>query len=632
MKAMFFGWSLLSIQLLVLALELEMIDYESQHVTCSKGLSNCTVKAGPGILIQGCPVDEKGLAVQPVLCCRQGTACRPCLHIRLDIQPRNHQTASYVSVCYIVPELIMPLCKKLEFTVIPAALDEQASSKQAWLSLLIESEAVSFSSQVTVYVCIFRSTVVLPSVDEVCSSASQGVVEECEVPSFSTLIDQERREVMLQVAKEEDSPHPLEMCLQHEDNGVCRAWKEKPVPLHSVTPCMCFQLWWDKGDERSRRSMSCPFRNNTEMFQRNVWENVSVSVVQRQMNSGGAMLSWNLTAPCRLEAEVWPCQRDAGVDKDRCTELGDIRQRLSNDIWRENDRGHWLMPGVFEDVKPGLDLCVMVKVKGKNSELGPFCPIDSSRWHWRWSLLILVSLMLAGLAVICLYFLHCKLKRWAWEWHQKEWDQLPIRGHVVLLSPPDVDGSVSELVCELGSSLRARGLSVSVDLWNRAEMCSLGPLPWLHSQLQPLNSQGGRALLVLTQAAWKKAEDWGRQWDQQGQQGRDIAQGVEEEKGDEEVEGEDKRLLQGLSSPYADVFSAALSCIKVDHQQGCAGKRFLLVHFESHSAKPLSSERGLPELFQGLPLFHLPSQSQGLLVELAIGSKGPGAGIGGQRG
>ncbi|XP_024268453.1 uncharacterized protein il17rc isoform X1 [Oncorhynchus tshawytscha] len=625
MKVMFFEWSLailLSIQLLVLASELEMIDYESQHVTYSKGLSNCTVKACAGIPIQKCPVDVKGLAVQPVLCCRQDTACRPCLHIRLDIQPRDDQTASYVSVCYTVPQLIMPLCKKLEFTVIPAAPDEQASSKQAWLSLLLESNALSFSSQVTVYACNLHSTVILPSVDEVCSSASQGVVEECEVPSFSTLIDPERREVMLQVAKEEDSPYQLEMCLQHEHNGMCRTWKEKSLPLHSVTPCMCFQLWWDKGDERSRRSRSCPFRNNTELFQRNLWENVSVSVVRGQMNSGGAMLSWNLTAPCRVEAEVWPCQRDAGVDKDRCRELGDIRQHLSNDIWREIDRGHWLMPGVFEDVKPGLDLCVMVKVKGKNSELGPFCPIDSRWWHWRWGLVVLVTLMLVGLAGICLYFLHGKLKRWAWEWHQKECDQLPIRGHVVLLSPPDVDNSVSELVCELGSSLRARGLSVSVDLWSRAELCSLGPLPWLHSQLQPLDSQGGRALLVLTQAAWKKAEDWGQQWDQHGQQRRDIAQGVEEE-------GEYKRLLQGLYSPYADVFSAALSCIKVDHQQGRAGKRFLLVHFEAHSAKLLSSERGPPELFQGLPLFHLPSQGQELLVQLAIGSKGPRAGIGG---
>ncbi|XP_071017614.1 interleukin-17 receptor C-like isoform X4 [Oncorhynchus clarkii lewisi] len=626
MKAMFLWWSLailLLIQIVASALELEMLDYKSEHFTCSKGISNCTVKAGAVVLIPECPVD---LEVQPVLCCRQGTACRPCLHIHLDIQPRNHQTASYVNVCYNVPELGMDICKILEFTVIPAALDGQATSK-AWLSLLLKDNAVSFNSQVTVYVCSHHSIVVLPSVDEVCSSAAQGVVEECDIPSFSALIDQESHEVRLQVNKADDSPYPLEMCLQHEDNGVCRTCKESTVPLHSVTPCMCFQVWWNKGDERSHRSISCPFRNHTELLQRNVWENVSVSVVQGQMNSGGAMLSWNLTAPCRVEAEVWPCQKGAGLD--RCTELVAFRQRLSDDIWRENSRGHWLMPGVFEDVVLGLDLCVMVK--GKNSELGPFCPIDSSWWHWRWSLLVLLSLMLAVLAAICLYFLHGKLKRWAWEWYQKECGRLANRGHIVLLSPPDVDGSVSELMCELGSSLCAQGFSVSVDLWSRAELCSLGPLPWLHSQLQHLDSQGIRAILVLTQAAWERAEDWVRQWDQQGQQGKDIVQGVEKEEGGEEVEGEDNGLLQGLSSPYADVFSAALSCIKAEHKLGCAREHFLLVHFEAHSAKPPSSERGLPELFQGLPMFHLPSQSQGLLAELAMGPTGPEAGIGGHR-
>nr|XP_046196159.1 interleukin-17 receptor C-like isoform X1 [Oncorhynchus gorbuscha] len=640
MKAMFLWWSLailLLIQIVASALELEMLDYKSEHFTCSKGISNCTVKAGAVVLIPECPVD---LEVQPVLCCRQGTACRPCLHIHLDIQPRNHQTASYMNVCYNVPELGMEICKILEFTVIPAALDGQATSKQAWLSLLLKDNAVSFNSQVTVYVCSHHSKVVLPSVDEVCSSAAQGVVEECDrhsprrmltcsVPSFSALIDQESHEVRLQVNKADDSPYPLEMCLQHEVNGVCRTCKESTVPLHSVTPCMCFQVWWNKGDERSHRSISCPFRNHTELLQRNVWENVSVSVVQGQMNSGGAMLSWNLTAPCRVEAEVWPCQKGAGLDMDRCTELVAFRQRLSDDIWRENSRGHWLMPGVFEDVVLGLDLCVMVK--GKNSELGPFCPIDSSWWHWRWSLLVLLSLMLALLAAICLYFLHGKLKRWAWEWYQKECGRLAYRGHIVLLSPPDVDGSVSELVCELGSSLCAQGFSVSVDLWSRAELCSLGPLPWLHSQLQHLDSQGIRAILVLTQAAWERAEDWVRQWDQQGQQGKDIVQGVKKEEGGEEMEGEDNGLLQGLSSPYADVFSAALSCIKAEHKLGCAGERFLLVHFEAHSAKPPISERGLPELFQGLPMFHLPSQSQGLLAELAMGPTGPEAGIGGHR-
>lgn len=181
---------------------------------------------------------------------------------------------------------------------------------------------------------------------------------------------------------------------------------------------------------------------------------------------------------------------------------------------------------------------------------------------------------------------------------------------MVLLSPPDMEEAVSERVCGLGASLCAQALSVSVDLWSRAELCSLGPLPWLHSQLQRLHSQGGRVVLVLTHAACKRAEEWTLQ-------DRDRAQ--PEDRG----EVEDKELLQD-SSPYSDVFSTALNCIKADNQQGHTGERFLLVHFESHPALPTGRERGLPDLFQGLPLFHLPSQSQALLSELAMGAKAAG--------
>lgn len=46
------------------------------------------------------------------------------------LQPTGFSvSASYVNVCYNVPELQMDMCKILEFTVIPAALDGQATSK-----------------------------------------------------------------------------------------------------------------------------------------------------------------------------------------------------------------------------------------------------------------------------------------------------------------------------------------------------------------------------------------------------------------------------------------------------------------------------------------------------------------------
>lgn len=170
------------------------------------------------------------------------------------------------------------------------------------------------------------------------------------------------------------------------------------------------------------------------------------------------------------------------------------------------------------------------------------------------------------------------------------------KGHVVVLTPPEVDRGVSESVCRLGSLLSQRGLSVAVDLWCREDQRRLGPLPWLHSQLQEQSRLGGPVLLVLTPQALEAAEEWSRR-----QQGVVKAQRL------------DKDLLQICS----DLFTASLCLIRVNKQLGTAGGRFLLVSFDSDSAHLLSSKRSVLELLQGLPLFQLPSQMQALLSELA---------------
>lgn len=159
----------------------------------------------------------------------------------------------------------------------------------------------------------------------------------------------------------------------------------------------------------------------------------------------------------------------------------------------------------------------------------------------------------------------------------------------MLLSPPDVDDGVSESVCRLGSLLCNSGFSVSVDQWCRKEQCTLGPLPWLHSQLLELNSRGGRVVLVLTRKALVRTAEWTHQ------------------------HPSDSGLPQTWS-PYSDVFTACLSLIEAQKQQGRAAERFLLVKLSSHPV----GDRGLPELLQGLPLFQLPSQIQPLLSELSM--------------
>lgn len=169
----------------------------------------------------------------------------------------------------------------------------------------------------------------------------------------------------------------------------------------------------------------------------------------------------------------------------------------------------------------------------------------------------------------------------------------------MLLSPPDTVGAMPKLVCGLGSLLCDRGLSVSMDLWSRADQCSLGPVPWLHSQLLRLDSQGGRVVLVLTQQACLRAEEWTQQY-------RDRTQAAGPSQ---------------PSSPYSDVFSAAMCCVQADQKVGRAGERFLLVNFDSYPIQSPCPEAGLPTLLQGLPLFQLPFQTSALLSELTVGRK-----------
>lgn len=186
-------------------------------------------------------------------------------------------------------------------------------------------------------------------------------------------------------------------------------------------------------------------------------------------------------------------------------------------------------------------------------------------------------------------------------------------GHVVVLYPPDGDQALLVLVCRLGSSLQALGFSVSLDLWSQAELGVLGPVPWLHSRLDRLQRQGGKVVLILTHTAWERAVEWGsRGWE------RDVPRKRNREAGEEE----EPESGCCASTPYSDVFSASLSCILADYLQGRAGERFVLVQFESMPPQPTGCSRPLPELFRGLQLFSLPSQSLGFLTELAVGGRG----------
>ena len=188
--------------------------------------------------------------------------------------------------------------------------------------------------------------------------------------------------------------------------------------------------------------------------------------------------------------------------------------------------------------------------------------------------------------------------------------------HVVLLHQADGEIALPVLLSRLGSSLQTLGFSVSLDLWSQTELGVLGPVPWLHSQLDRVQRQGGKVVLVLTQAAWARADEWGGQgWERGEAKSKDS-------RGDGEEEEEEGGKGSTVTSKHIDAFSASLSCVLADYMQGRAGERFLLVQFESLPPQAPGSNHPLPELFRGLYLHCLPSQSLAFLTDLAGGRQG----------
>lgn len=130
---------------------------------------------------------------------------------------------------------------------------------------------------------------------------------------------------------------------------------------------MNLQVWW-KG--KALRRQFCPFKNQqgkkvfpnikaaywlipkhcsvcsliffSDALER-MQPNMSVLMVECQMRDGSRGLCWNVTAPCRLEAEVWLCKKE--LHGGLCTEVTGSRQQVHNTVhagWSATRNGHWV--------------------------------------------------------------------------------------------------------------------------------------------------------------------------------------------------------------------------------------------------------------------------------------------------
>ncbi|KAM8864615.1 uncharacterized protein AB9W97_018845 [Spinachia spinachia] len=142
------------------------------------------------------------------------------------------------------------------------------------------------------------------------------------------------------------------------------------------------------------RGEFCPFGNRRDKRGSYVLDrmrhNVSLSLSESRVREGGLGLIWNVSAPCRLEAELRRCRR-ARVGG-RCEEV--------------TRKGHW-KAGEF-NVSSNPLLCIQIKPEGMTSYLEPQCPFTTSRC--RWSLPIFVGLIRTCSAVLGAYLVQGVLK------------------------------------------------------------------------------------------------------------------------------------------------------------------------------------------------------------------------------
>uniref|UniRef100_A0A3Q3N7J9 SEFIR domain-containing protein n=1 Tax=Mastacembelus armatus TaxID=205130 RepID=A0A3Q3N7J9_9TELE len=485
-------------------------------------------------------VNVTHVQLKPVLCCSATHNCELCLQIIITVQ---EVAVSEESGHYNDEEEVFDTSQDTEGSgqfMLPKPKGIISQKHKSSCVHLFYITSMNISS----FICL-----------SVCSMKLEETVSECDAPSLRAETDHKTNVILLQLEGTDASQDELmcQMVWNEMPGEVLTVYSYQSVAPKSIlhTPGKLF-VWWKK---KSLQRKFCPFKNQQDALER-MQHNVSITVVESPLRDGGIGLNWNVTAPCRLDAEVWLCNKDLAGRQ--CEEVKGSRQILQSNIdagWRATRKGYWVR----------TSLCL------KHPHI--------------------FSAFLLG---------------YVWKWLKEDDVKGAVGGgHVLLLYSPDDNQALPELMCHLASSLQALGFNVSLDLWSQSELSILGPVPWLHSRLDQLKRQGGKVVLVLTQAAWIRAEQWGAQsWERNTP--------TEGNRGGNEEAGRSYP-----SKPCVDVFSASLSCILADYLQGRVGERFMLVQFESLPPEPPGGFRPLPELFRGLHVYSLPSQSLGFLTELA---------------
>ena len=102
----------------------------------------------------------------------------------------------------------------------------------------------------------------------------------------------------------------------------------------------------------------------------NEWRNLSVSL--SLVEKGGALLVWNLSGRCRLEARVEPCRPGQAGPHHGCKEIPGLRNssRLKTGSWTQTKEGRWVstVSSTLSSPNKVLYVCIYYTTRKISSE------------------------------------------------------------------------------------------------------------------------------------------------------------------------------------------------------------------------------------------------------------------------
>ncbi|XP_058025238.1 interleukin-17 receptor C [Ahaetulla prasina] len=413
------------------------------------------------------------------------------------------------------------------------------------------------------------------------------------------------------------------------------------LPISQVFPCLCFQVWPKIEDQADApRTHFCPFGNDPAALAR-TWTHSRLEVY----TSGGSF-SCLVSAPCDLQGELVPCwrmeelacqplhphlhlvliphepqefprlrphpnlcvqvRRNGSIYLQSCLQddvtgsqkyllFQEIRDSQGNSFVQIMEQGTWISTAqVFntkrrtleEALRNSMQLgkCMQVwQEEGTNATRVWACSVEHYPRTYR-VLIWLVTLLGSCSILLMLLFKKEAVKGWFKILKEDYSSRGMLQGRqVLILYSPDHEG-YERVVGILADALTQLQVSVSLELWSRGELGSLGPMQWFHAQRRLVLQEGGVIVLLFSHGAVASCAEW-LGW---------------------------KQSFPRSTFKPDSTFLASLNCVLPDFLAGETRATYIVGCFEE-----LLPVNEIPDLFHSVPVYPLPSQLFRFLLALA---------------